>query len=129
MAFVAAASTHDDVPGKRHGIELELSRTFSSEIVRDLQSPDTARAVRAALALGLTKDERAYKPLILRSRRGCGCRCPCDLRLRHQPIAGFDERRKFTHHRRARRTGRHRAVPPASTRLAARQRTTPMLRP
>jgi hypothetical protein len=23
MAFVAAASTHDNVPGKRHGIELE----------------------------------------------------------------------------------------------------------
>ena len=56
MAFVAAAITHDNVPGKRHDSELELSRTFSSEFVRDLQSPDRVRGVRAALALGRTKD-------------------------------------------------------------------------
>jgi hypothetical protein len=56
MAFVAAAITHDNVSGKRHDSELELSRTFSSEFVRDLQSPDRVRGVRAALALGRTKD-------------------------------------------------------------------------
>jgi hypothetical protein len=71
MAFVAAASTHNNVPGKRHGTELESRRTFSSEIVRDLQSPDRARAVRTALALGQTKDNRAFVHLILRFlRRG-----------------------------------------------------------
>src|SRR5664279_527227 len=70
MAFVAAASTHDDVPGKRHSSELELSRTFSSEFVRDLQSPDRVRAVRVALALGRTKDSHAFVPLISRFRRG-----------------------------------------------------------
>jgi peptidyl-prolyl cis-trans isomerase B (cyclophilin B) len=66
----AAADRHEDVPGKRHGIELELSRTFSSEFVRDLQSPDRVCAVRAALALGRTKNPRALRPLILRFERG-----------------------------------------------------------
>jgi hypothetical protein len=63
MAFVAAASTHDNVPGKRYGIELELSRTFSSEIFRDLQSPDRVRAVRAAFrARSEQKLKRAMVP-------------------------------------------------------------------
>jgi peptidyl-prolyl cis-trans isomerase B (cyclophilin B) len=67
--MVRAATRCDDVPGKRHGIELESSRTFSSEFVRDLQSPDSACAARAALALGRTKDKRALLPLILRFKR------------------------------------------------------------
>lgn len=70
LTTVARAATRcDDVPGKRHGIELESSRTFSSEFVRDLQSPDRACAARAALALGRTKDKRALVPLILRFKR------------------------------------------------------------
>jgi peptidyl-prolyl cis-trans isomerase B (cyclophilin B) len=67
---VAVASTHNDIPGKRHGIELEASRTFSSQFIRDLQSPDRGRAMRAALALGRIKDKRALFPLILRFEEG-----------------------------------------------------------
>jgi peptidyl-prolyl cis-trans isomerase B (cyclophilin B) len=66
----AAADGDENVPGKRHGIELESSRTFSSEFLRDLQSPDIVRAARAALALGRTKDPRALRPLESRFERG-----------------------------------------------------------
>jgi hypothetical protein len=49
-AISATVVLRADAPGKRRGIELESSRTFSSEIVRDLQSPDRVRAARAARA-------------------------------------------------------------------------------
>ncbi len=69
LTTVVTANTHYDVSGKRRGIELEFSRTFSSAFVRDLQSPDSVRAARAALALGRTKSKRALQPLIFSAAR------------------------------------------------------------
>jgi hypothetical protein len=56
LTFVAPANSVHDAPGKRRGIELELSRTFSFAIVRYLQSPDSTSAIFATLTLGRTKD-------------------------------------------------------------------------
>jgi cyclophilin family peptidyl-prolyl cis-trans isomerase/HEAT repeat protein len=70
---------YDDVPGKRRSIELESLRVFSSAFVRDLQSPDSLRAARAALALGRTKDRRALDALVTCSRNAAdaGVRAMC----------------------------------------------------
>jgi hypothetical protein len=102
MAFVAAAITHDNVPGKRHDSELELSRTFSSGFVRDLQSPDRVRAVRAAFALGRTK-----KLMRVRSPNFAFSEAEADVRAfamwcRGRAVA-FAARGRFTHGAAARR--------------------------
>jgi peptidyl-prolyl cis-trans isomerase B (cyclophilin B) len=55
-----------EVSGYRHIVELEADRTFSHELVSDLDVADPALAARAALALGRTKDARAQAPLAAR---------------------------------------------------------------
>jgi len=67
-AFASAATITGDVPGYRRLVELEASRTFSSELVNDLNSRDPALASRAALAIGRTKDIRGTAPLLARYR-------------------------------------------------------------
>ncbi|MFN2461045.1 MAG: peptidylprolyl isomerase [Candidatus Velthaea sp.] len=57
-----------DLPGYRRLIELESARTYSAELVLDLNARDPALAARAALALGRTKDPRAAAPLVRRLR-------------------------------------------------------------
>jgi len=59
-------SSSADVSGYRHIVELEAERTFSLELVHDLDAADPALAARAALALGRTKDVRAEAPLAAR---------------------------------------------------------------
>ncbi len=66
MTAAAVANSHHDDPGQRRDIEVELSRSFSFAIVRNLQSPDSTSATRAALSLGRTKDRRALAPLVAR---------------------------------------------------------------
>ena len=55
-----------DVPGYQRIVDLEASRTFSYELVRDLDGADPPLATRAALALGRTKDLRAEPALMAR---------------------------------------------------------------
>ena len=57
-----------EISGYRRIVELESTRTYSPELVRDLDSFDAALAARAALALGRTKDLRAEEPLLGRFR-------------------------------------------------------------
>ncbi|GAC1533372.1 MAG: hypothetical protein NVS2B17_00930 [Candidatus Velthaea sp.] len=78
LACISAspAGALGDVSGYRRLVELESTRTFSSELVRSLQSRDDSLAARAALALGRTKDQRAALPLLaaLRSTRDASVR-------------------------------------------------------
>lgn len=52
-----------DVSRMTRLVQFESTRKFSIELVRDLQSHDAAFAARAALALGRTKDARAFEAL------------------------------------------------------------------
>jgi len=68
VIFVATAPmpSSADVSGYRSIVELEANRTFSHQLVIDLDAADPALAARAALALGRTKDARAEDPLVAR---------------------------------------------------------------
>jgi len=61
-----SATRAAEQPGYGHIVELESSRIFAPELLRDLAAMEPGRAARAALALGRTKDPRASGPLAAR---------------------------------------------------------------
>jgi len=68
FSLVVPMPSSADVGGYQRIVELEANRTFTYELVRDLDGPDPSLAARAALALGRTNDVRAEPALMARYR-------------------------------------------------------------
>ncbi len=82
MILTPISAAPEDQPGYRRLVELESTRTFSTELVVALAAKDTGLAGRAALALGRTGDPRAAGPL----RNATGAQ---DVSLRALAVYGY----------------------------------------